>query len=240
MPGSKRPQVKFDFYFHLGTCSSQPLGKTQFQYIPGRAHFSSFRSQQSTLITSIMDNRKKQPEDSSSNVRPWASNPYNSTSRIVHWLKQVESDKENQQYPNLLRSNTTPASLPPQSNTESVTPSAAPVQQETTASAPPLFAQDFVYKWVRRGAMLGIGGSGGWIPASYVRIRVPVATTATAVPSEQGQPRSSSTPQNGNEDSRIQDQSSSLLVAPPNSEADAQSVSDGGKLTCDVNGKPRR
>lgn len=187
-----------------------------------------------------MDNRKKQHEDSSSNIRPQSSNPYNTTSRIVHWLNQVELDKENQQYPNTLCSTTTPASQPPQSTTESVTTSTAPVRQDTTASAPPLFAQDFVYKWVRRGAMLGIGGSGGWVPVSYVRIRVPVATTATAVQSEQGQPRASSMPQNGNEDSRIQDQCSSALVAPPNSEADAQSISDGAKPTCDVNGKPRR
>lgn len=186
-----------------------------------------------------MDNNKKKHEDSSSNVRPRPSNPYNTTSRIVHWLNQVESDKENQQYPNAQCGTTTPASQPPQSNTESVTPSAAPVQHETTASAPPLSAQEFVYKWVRRGAMLGIGGSGGWVPASYVRIRVPVATTATAVPSEQGQPRSSSTPQNGNEDPQTQDQSS-ILVAPPNSAADVQSEGNAGEPACDVNGKQRR
>ncbi|KAK7721330.1 hypothetical protein SLS64_001626 [Diaporthe eres] len=162
---------------------------------------------------------------------------YNLTSQIVQWLSQVESDKENQR--SLCTPSTTAlASQPPQNNSELVATSAAPVQQATAApaSAPPI--QQFVYKKVRRGAMLGLGGSGGWVPASYVWVRVPAATTGTVMPVQSGQLPSSSALQDDSECPRIQDESP--LVAPPNSEADAQSTSNAGEPTCDVNDKPRR
>lgn len=216
------------------------------------------------LEASIMDRHEKRHEELSSNfgsgapstsrepgpVRqtdssmPLASemNPlsYNPPSQIVQWLSQVESDKENQRSP-YTPSTTTSASQPPQNNSEPEATSAAPAQQATTApaSAPPV--KQFVYKKVRRGAMLGLGGSGGWVPASYVWVRVPAATNGTAMPvqpSQPGQLPSSSALQGDSECPRIQDESA--LVAPPNSEADAQSTSNAGEPTCDVNDKPRR
>ncbi|KAL2275732.1 hypothetical protein FJTKL_01673 [Diaporthe vaccinii] len=210
-----------------------------------------------------MDKHKKQREESSSNfesgtpntsrdlgpVRQTESsmplvsevNPlsYNSTSQIMQWLSQVESDKENQQSP-FTPSTTTSASQPPQNNSESVTASAAPVQQATAAQASAPSTKQFFYKKVRRGAMLGLGGSGGWVPASYVWVRVPAATTGTVMPAKPGQPGqlpSSSALQDDSEYPRIQDESP--LVAPPNSEADAQSTRNAGEPTCDVNDKPR-
>lgn len=190
-----------------------------------------------------MDKHKKQDEEVSSNLRSGPSNPSHKpgsvrqtetsmpmvpgtnglnqtqTSRIIQWLAQLETHKKGGQSPSTLSSKTS-ASQPPQNNAEPVKTPTAPVQQATTSPAPAPPTQQFVYKWVRRGAMLGIGGSGGWVPASYVRIRVPVATTATAVPSERSQLSSSSTPQNDSECPRAQDHSS-LPVAPPNSETDA-------------------
>lgn len=206
-----------------------------------------------------MDKHKKQHEESSSNFRSGASDPsrepgpvrqtessmpsgpgansYNPTSQIVQWLSQVESDKDNQRTP-CIPSTTTSASQPPQNNSESVTTSAASVQQATgaPASAPPV--KQFVYKRVRRGAMLGLGGSGGWVPASYVWVRVPAATTGPVMPPQPGQPSSSTMLQNNSDHLRMEDESSPL-VAPPNSEADAESASNAGEPTCDVSGKPR-
>lgn len=241
---TEQPQLELDFHINLGTGSTQQLGRIHFLYIPGQTHYSSARLQQSTFDTSIMDNHKKD-EELSSNLRSGAANPshepgairqtessmpsvsetdcpnyrYTQSSRIVQWLAQVELARKGRHSPSN-PSSTTPASQPPQNNIQPVTTSTAPVQQATTAPAATPPTQQFVYKWVRRGAMLGIGGSGGWVPASYVRIRVPVATTATAVASEPSQPQSSSTPRDDIECPRAQDQSS-LPVAPPNSEADA-------------------
>ncbi|KAG6366167.1 hypothetical protein INS49_000343 [Diaporthe citri] len=206
-----------------------------------------------------MDKHKNQHEESSSNFTSGAPNPsrepgsvrqtessmplvsgvnslnHNKTSQIVQWLAQVESDKENQQSP-CTPSTTTPASQPPQNNAELVSTSAASAQQATTAPAPLPPTKKFVYKKVRRGALLGLGGSGGWVPASYVWVRVPAETTATAKP---GQPPSSPMPQDDSESLRIQDESSPL-VAPPNSEADTQSTIRAGEPACNVNGEPRQ
>lgn len=258
---TERPRLNADFYINHGTRSPQLRGKTYLACIPD-THCPSVRSQQleSTLEALIMDKHKKQHEESSSNfesgtpntsrdlgpVRQTESsmplvsevNPlsYNSTSQIIQWLSQVESDKENQRSP-FTPSTTTSASQPPQNNSEPVTASAAPVQQATAvqASSPP--TKQFVYKKVRRGAMLGLGGSGGWVPASYVWVRVPAATTGTVMPAKPGQLPSSSALQDDNEYTRTQDEIP--LVAPPNSEADAQSTSNAGEPTCDVNDKPR-
>lgn len=207
-----------------------------------------------------MDKHKK-PEVSSSNFRSGASDPsrepgsvrqtesskplisganpltYNPTSHIVEWLNQVESDREDRRSPST-PSTTTSASQRPE-NAEPVTPSVTSTQQATTTPAPPPPTKKFEYKKVRRGALLGLGGSGGWVPASYVWVRVPVATTSTVVPAQPGQPLSSPMLQNDSENLRDQDESNPL-VAPPNSVADAESTSNAGEPTCDANGKPRR
>lgn len=208
-----------------------------------------------------MDKYKKQHEVSSSNLRFGASDPsrepgsvrqtesskplisganpltYNPTSHIVEWLSQVESAKEDRRSPSTA-STPTSASQPPENNVKPVTPSVTSTQQATTAPVPPPPIKKFEYKKVRRGALLGLGGSGGWVPASYVWVRVPVATTSTVVPAQPGQPLSSPILQDDTEHLGDQDQSKPL-VAPPNSVADAESTSNVGEPTGDINGKPR-
>lgn len=75
--------------------------------------------------------------------------------------------------------------------------------------APPPPAQQLVYRYVRAGAMLGIGGSGGWMPPTYVGIRVPVITTGPAIPAQSGRslPSSSASLHAASEQPRIRDQS---------------------------------
>lgn len=164
----------------------------------------------------------RQTESSMPSVSAANSRNYNPTSQIVQWLAQVEPHEADRRSP-CSPSTTTSASQPPQNNAEPVMTSAASVQQAIAAPAPPPPTKKFVYKKVRRGAMLGLGGSGGWIPASYVWVRVPAETTGPGMPSQPGrpgQPLSSSMHQDDSEYLRTQDESSPL-VAPPNSEADA-------------------
>lgn len=163
-----------------------------------------------------MDKHKTQNEGSSPESRPGTSIPsheplsvqqtqssmpflpttkslgYKSTAQIVQWLVQVEPGNEDQRSPPT-PSSTTPTSQPPTSKAEPVTTSAASVQQATTVPAPSPPEPQFVWKYVRRGAMLGIGGSGGWVPESYVWIRVPAAKTGTVTPAQPEQSRPPST-----------------------------------------------
>lgn len=103
-------------------------------------------------------------------------------------------------------------------------------------------SQQFVYKWVRRGAMLGIGGSGGWVPASYVKIRVPIEKAGTMLPGElvqQGQSRPPSPLRDASEYPRAQD-GSSAPAAPRHLDADTQGMGDAGESTSHANSKPLR
>lgn len=168
---------------------------------------------------------------------------YNPTAQVVQWLAEIEpGEPEEGQQPPSIPSSTASGSPPSKNNAEPAKAPAALPSKPTTARVPSPPPQQFVYKWVRRGAMLGIGGSGGWVPASYVRIRVPVAVSATAVSEQQSQPLSPPKHQNAAEDTtgepRAQDQGNAQVALRP--VTGAQGMSDAGGSTCHVDDKPRR
>ena len=128
----------------------------------------------------MIDKHKMRLEESSSNSVPRDSVP-------SHEPRSVQPSEKSTS----LVSEKTPPSYNPTPEIvqwlAQVKPGEEDHRSPRNPSSTPPASQQSVYKYVRRGAMLGLGGSGGWVPESYVKIRVPVATAATAMPGQQGQ-----------------------------------------------------